>query len=134
MVERLFVYGTLKRESSIPLAQELNQTATFEGDARFNGKLYLVSRYPATVPSDKPDEWVHGELFVVRDPDFLVKLDRYEECSPEDVQPTEFRRVTQTVVNDRGESVEAWIYIYNWPVTDLRRIASGEFSSNNNFG
>lgn len=128
MLERLFVYGTLKRESSLPLAQELNRRATFEGEARFNGRLYLVSHFPAAIPSDRPDEWVHGELFLVRDPSFLVTLDRYEECGPEDAQPTEFRRLTQTVVNNRGESLKAWMYIYNRSVTDLRRIASGQFS------
>src|ERR1700754_3916806 len=99
MLERLFVYGTLKRESSLPLAQELNRCATFEGEARFNGRLYLVSLYPAAIPSDRPEEWVYGELYVVRDPGFLVTLDRYEECGPEDIQPTEFRRVAQTIVN-----------------------------------
>lgn len=134
MLERLFVYGTLKRDSSLPLAQDLNQSATFEGEARFNGRLYLVSRYPAAIPSKSPDEWVHGELFAVHDPAFLVMLDRYEECGPEDAPPTEYRREIQTVVNSRGESVEAWIYIYNWPVTDLRRIASGEFNSGDTFG
>jgi len=134
MLERLFVYGTLKRESSLPLAQELNRSATFEGEARFNGRLYLVSHYPAVVPSDRPEEWVHGELFVVRDPGFLVTLDRYEECAPEDVQPTEFRRLAQTVVNSRGESLKAWMYIYNRPVTDLRRIASGQFTSGTSAG
>jgi hypothetical protein len=26
-----------------------------------------------------------------------------------------------------GKTAEAWTYIYNWPVTDLPRIASGRF-------
>jgi gamma-glutamylcyclotransferase (GGCT)/AIG2-like uncharacterized protein YtfP len=134
MLERLFVYGTLMRASSHPLAQELMHRATFEGEARFNGRLYLVSHYPAVVPSDMPEEWVRGEVFVVSDPDFLVTLDRYEECGPEDREPTEYRRLQQTVVTSSGESVEAWMYIYNRPVADLQRIASGQFSPATHFG
>jgi gamma-glutamylcyclotransferase (GGCT)/AIG2-like uncharacterized protein YtfP len=26
-----------------------------------------------------------------------------------------------------GATIEAWTYIYNWPVTELKRIASGRF-------
>jgi gamma-glutamylcyclotransferase (GGCT)/AIG2-like uncharacterized protein YtfP len=134
MSERLFVYGTLMRASSHPLAQELMQRAAFEGEARFNGRLYLVSHYPAVVPSERSEEWVHGEVFVIRDPDFLVALDRYEECGPEDTQPTEYRRLQQTVELSSGESVEAWMYIYNRPVADLRRIASGQFVAMTDIG
>lgn len=134
MSERLFVYGTLTRASSHPLAQELAQRAVFEGEARFNGRLYLVSHYPAVVPSDLPEEWVHGEVFVIRDPGFLVALDRYEECGPEDPQPTEYRRLQQNVVMESGESVAAWMYVYNRPVADLRRIASGQFHPESDVG
>lgn len=134
MSERLFVYGTLLRASSHPLAQELVQRAAFEGEARFNGRLYLVSRYPAAVPSDSLDDWVHGEVYVIRDPDFLLTLDRYEECGPEDPQPSEYRRLQQSVVLGSGESVEAWMYVYNRPVADLQRIASGQFTAMTDIG
>jgi gamma-glutamylcyclotransferase (GGCT)/AIG2-like uncharacterized protein YtfP len=73
-------------------------------------------------------------VFVVSDPGFLVTLDRYEECGPEDREPTEYRRLRQTVVTSSGESVEAWMYIYNRPVADLQRIASGQFSPTTDFG
>ncbi len=83
---------------------------------------------PRLCHPEMPEEWVHGEVFVVRDPDFLVALDRYEECGPEDTQPTEFRRLAADSGElSSGESVEAWMYVYNRPVTDLRRIASGQF-------
>jgi gamma-glutamylcyclotransferase (GGCT)/AIG2-like uncharacterized protein YtfP len=131
MSERLFVYGTLMRASSHPLARELMQRAAFEGQARFNGRLYLVSHYPAVVPSEMPEEWVHGDVFVIRDPGFLVALDRYEECGPEDREPTEYRRLQQRVVMSSGESVVAWMYLYNRPVTGLQRIASGQFNPAN---
>jgi gamma-glutamylcyclotransferase (GGCT)/AIG2-like uncharacterized protein YtfP len=29
-----------------------------------------------------------------------------------------------------GSSSEAWTYVYNWPVTQLPRIASGRFLEN----
>jgi gamma-glutamylcyclotransferase (GGCT)/AIG2-like uncharacterized protein YtfP len=32
------------------------------------------------------------------------------------------------VTNADGAVTEAWTYVYNWPVTNLPRIASGRFS------
>ena len=52
---RLFVYGTLMRGSDHPMVQLLSRGADFIGEARCQGRLYLVKHYPGLVLSDDPD-------------------------------------------------------------------------------
>jgi gamma-glutamylcyclotransferase (GGCT)/AIG2-like uncharacterized protein YtfP len=129
LTERLFAYGTLMRSSSHPFADELSRRAVYEGDARYNGRLYSVSAYPGVVGSADPAELVFGEVYLLRDPAVLLILDDYEGCGPDADQPTEYRRLIQTVTLDSGVQVEAWVYVYNWPVEKLERIASGRFGA-----
>ncbi|MES2751103.1 MAG: gamma-glutamylcyclotransferase family protein [Pseudomonadota bacterium] len=128
MTERLFVYGTLMRSSSHPFADELSRRADLEGEARYNGRLYSVSTYPGAVGSADPGEYVFGEVYLLRDPAVLRLLDNYEGCGPDAEVPAEYRRLLQTVTMDSGPQVEAWVYVYNWPVDKLQRIASGRFA------
>ena len=128
MTDRLFVYGTLMRSSSHALARELKQRATYEGPARYNGRLYRVTHYPGVIASSAPDEWVFGDVYTVHDRALLTELDRYEGCGPEDPEPTQYLRLVQPVILTAGPQVEAWVYIYNRPVDQLKRIVSGRFS------
>lgn len=127
MTERLFVYGTLLRGSSHPMARQLEAHSSYAGEARCNGQLYLVESYPGVVASTDPDDMVFGEIFELRDPGFLAALDDYEGCGPDAEQPAEYRRLIQNVTLLDGSNVEAWVYVYNWPVAKLQRIASGRF-------
>ncbi len=127
MTERLFVYGTLRRGSRHPLAGQLAAKASFLGEARFNGRLYRITHYPGAVASSQPDDWVQGDVYVLQDPTFLTALDRYEGCGPNDAKPTQYLRLLQNVTLSDGTSVDAWAYIYNWPVETLERIMSGRF-------
>jgi gamma-glutamylcyclotransferase (GGCT)/AIG2-like uncharacterized protein YtfP len=80
------------------------------------------------VLSDAPDEMVSGELYRLRRPDELLReLDMYEACGEGFVAPTEYVRQMLPVTLDDSTAVEAWTYIYNWPVAHLPRIASGRF-------
>src|SRR3979411_3550385 len=63
MQDRLFVYGTLMRGFDHPRARLLSRSADFVGEARCQGRLYLVKHYPGLVLSDDPDEVVFGELY-----------------------------------------------------------------------
>ena len=128
MTERLFVYGTLMRSSHHALARDLKQRAIYEGPARFNGRLYRVTHYPGVIASSAPEDWVFGDLYTLRDPGLLQDLDRYEGCGPDDPPPTQYLRELRTVTLSSGPSVESWIYIYNRPVDQLKRIVSGRFS------
>ena len=66
--DRLFVYGTLMRGFDHPMAQLLSRSAEFIGEARCQGRLYLVKHYPGLVLSDDPADVVFGELYRLRQP------------------------------------------------------------------
>ncbi len=126
--DRLFVYGTLMRGFDHPMAKLLSRSAEFIGEARCQGRLYLVKHYPGLVLSDDPDEVVFGELYRLRVPhELLRELDMYEACGEGFAEPTEYVRQTLSVTSDGRTAEEAWTYVYNWPVTRLPRIASGRF-------
>src|SRR6201996_2821197 len=124
----LFVYGTLMRGFDHPMAQLLSRNADFVGEARCGGRLHLIKHYPGLVLSDAPDEVVFGELFRLSRPDELLReFDMYEACGEGFAAPTEYIRQLLPVMSGDGAAVEAWTYVYNWPVAHLPRIASGRF-------
>jgi gamma-glutamylcyclotransferase (GGCT)/AIG2-like uncharacterized protein YtfP len=125
--DHLFVYGTLMRGFDHPMAQLLSRSADFVGEARCRGRLYLIKHYPGLVLSDDPADIVFGEVFRLRHPaELLREFDMYEACGEGFKPPTEYVRQMLTVTRDNG-AAEAWTYVYNWPVTQLTRIASGRF-------
>ena len=126
--DRLFVYGTLMRGFDHPMAQLLSRSADYLGEARCQGRLYLIKHYPGLLLSDDPSEIVFGELYRLRDRDALLgEFDMYEACGEGFQEPTEYLRQMLAVTHDDGAVSEAWTYVYNWPVTGLPRIASGRF-------
>jgi gamma-glutamylcyclotransferase (GGCT)/AIG2-like uncharacterized protein YtfP len=129
--DRLFVYGTLMRGFDHPMARLLSANADFLGPATCRGRLYLVKHYPGLVLSDDPAALVFGELYRLRQRDAMLReFDMYEACGEGFAQPTEYLRQTLQVALEDGAASEAWTYVYNWPVTNLPRIASGRFLGN----
>ncbi len=125
---RLFVYGTLMRGFDHPMAQLLSRSADFIGEARCQGRLYLVKHYPGLVLSDHPADVVFGELYRLRAPDELLReFDMYEACGEGFAEPTEYVRQMLPVTSEGRSVDEAWTYLYNWPVARLSRIVSGRF-------
>jgi gamma-glutamylcyclotransferase (GGCT)/AIG2-like uncharacterized protein YtfP len=126
--DHLFVYGTLMRGFDHPMAQLLSRSADFVGEGRCRGRLYLVKHYPGLVLTDHADDVVFGELFRLRRPEELLReFDMYEACGEGFVEPTEYVRRILPVTLGEGAVMEAWTYVYNWPVAGLSRIASGRF-------
>ena len=126
--DRLFVYGTLMRGFDHPMARLLSANAAFLGEATCRGRLYLVKHYPGLVLSDDPADIVFGELYRLHEPDALLReFDMYEACGEGFAEPTEYVRQMLPVTRGDGSAGESWTYIYNWPVTNLPRIASGRF-------
>ena len=77
--------------------------------------------------SDDPNDVVFGELYRLRGPkELLREFDMYEACGEGFAEPTEYVRQMLPVRLDDAQA-EAWTYIYNWPVAQLSRIASGRF-------
>ena len=129
--DRLFVYGTLMRGFDHPMAQLLSRSADFVGEARCQGRLYLVKHYPGLVLSDDPTEVVFGELYRLHQPrELLREFDMYEACGEGFAPPTEYLRRMLSVTRSDGAASEAWTYVYNWPVAHLPRITSGRLLEN----
>jgi len=127
--EYLFVYGTLKKDIGNDMYHLLAKHAKFIGEATWNGKLYMVEDYPGAVISDDPSDIVHGELYLLNNPNnILPSLDDYEECSDKFPKPTLYKRIKDNVRLINGNIINSWIYIYNMPVDNLVRIKSGNFT------
>jgi gamma-glutamylcyclotransferase (GGCT)/AIG2-like uncharacterized protein YtfP len=124
----LFVYGTLMRGFDHPMARLLSANATFVGVASCRGRLYLVKHYPGLLLSDEAADVVHGELFVLREPEAMLReFDMYEACGEGFAEPTEYVRRQLAVRLGDGSARDAWTYVYNWPVNGLPQIAAGRF-------
>jgi gamma-glutamylcyclotransferase (GGCT)/AIG2-like uncharacterized protein YtfP len=128
VLDYLFVYGTLMRGFDHPMAKLLSRSADFAGEARCQGKLYLVRHYPGLVTADDPADIVFGELYRMhRAEELLRELDMYEACGEGFAEPTEYLRRVLCVTREDLTTSKAWTYIYNWPVAGLPHIASGRF-------
>lgn len=128
-VRHLFVYGTLMQGEDNPVRQELEAGTELVGRATMSGaRLYAVDWHPAAVPSPNAVDVVHGEVYLLRDSERVIEaLDRYEGCAPDDPEPRYFRRVARSVEVDGGETVQAWVYLWNRLVEELPRIPSGDW-------
>lgn len=121
----LFVYGSLRRGNSHPMARTLEAQAVWMGVSRVEGLLYRIDWYPGLVPPNAAGQWVEGDLYRMTAPDHLLPLlDEYEECSPGFALPQEYRRET-AMVAFAGAFHCAWTYYYNHPLTGRRRIEAG---------
>lgn len=96
MLNRLFVYGTLRGAFDNEYARMLRASADFEGEAAVRGRLEAVGAYKAFAPDG--EELVRGEIYRLREPErTLAALDDYE--------GEEYERVVIEV-----EGSPAWIY------------------------
>lgn len=124
----IFVYGTLMRGFDHPMSKLLSAGADFLGAATCPGRLYLVAHYPGLLRPSQSGDVVHGELYRMhRADELLATLDDYESCGPGYAIPTLYLRERVDVTLADGSVMEAWTYIYNRPVTEQSRIASGRF-------
>jgi gamma-glutamylcyclotransferase (GGCT)/AIG2-like uncharacterized protein YtfP len=123
----LFVYGTLRRQSAHPMREVLSRHARWIGAGRFAGLLFDLGEYPGAVPDPSGSRWVVGDLYRMEEPERLLPiLDAYERCAPAERAP-EYRREVRDVLGPGGETVRAWVYLYNRPVDGRARIASGDY-------
>ena len=122
--EYIFVYGTLRRDTNSEMHHLLAKHAEFVDTAAFRGKLYKIDDYPGAVPSDDPNDIVHGEVYLLHQPDVVLPhLDYYEEFGPEFPEPNEYSRRKQTVLLKDGHIVTGWVYVYNHPTEGLELIS-----------
>lgn len=127
--EYLFVYGTLRRHTGVAMAEHLARHATFQDTGFCQGRMYSLGRYPGFVPTSEPQEQVTGDVYRLDDPArILALMDEYEEYGAAFPDPNEYLRREQPVRLTDGRVINAWVYVYNWPVSEETRIRSGNFT------
>ena len=125
----LFVYGTLRRGSSVAMAERLRRESIFVGEAEVAGRLFDIGSYPGMVVTANGSR-VRGEIYRVeadRWPEFVKVLDDYENCGEDDPQPAEYHRQVVEAQLDGGEQMLVWAYLFNRPTAGFREISSGEW-------
>ena len=100
----LFVYGTLRRRSKIKIARLFHANSEFLGPGRMQGRLARSHPHRGVVQSNKPGEWISGEVFQLNDPLTLLPiLDEYE--------GENYKRTSVPVELDSGKRMRAWMYL-----------------------
>lgn len=123
----LFVYGTLRSGMSSPVSHLIAGDILWKGGAMINASLYDIGGYPGAIPSNEENSMVSGEVMELATPEKIWKiLDKYEGCDNNGVG-SEYSRRKELVQLASGEVLEAWIYWYNLPVKDNRRIGSNDY-------
>lgn len=124
----LFVYGTLRRGYNHPMARLLALHARYLGPGRLQGRLYRPGRYPGAIFSQRPGDWVQGDLYQMKAAArLLTRLDRYEGLDSGRKRLSEYHRVIASIHGDDGRTQSAWVYRYRLPVNRLKRLVSGDF-------
>jgi gamma-glutamylcyclotransferase (GGCT)/AIG2-like uncharacterized protein YtfP len=124
----LFVYGTLLDKQN-EFGAYLNAKCSFYAEGRFKGRLYDIGEYPGAVSDANGSYYVYGKVFLINDPDNVLKqLDHYEGFGADQAQPNLFIREFIVIETD-NEPVECWVYLYNLPIEGLRLIKSGKYLS-----
>ena len=124
--EYLFAYGTLRRNRNDQSPHPLLKGCLFVSYATMAGQMYEVDGYPAVISNQTGQ--VHGELYWLPNPhQTLLALDVYEECAAHFPLPHEYRRSQRAIMLDQQSTTDAWVYLYNWPVANLRIIPSGDY-------
>ncbi len=69
------------------------------------GRLIRSHPHRGIVRSDKPSDWISGEVFRLNDADKLLPiLDEYE--------GPEYKRTAVSVELDSGKRLRSWLYLY----------------------
>ena len=56
-------------------------------------------------------------------------LDAYEGCGEDDAEPHAYQRVITSVFLKCGQTIDAWIYYYRWPLGEARLLWDGRFAA-----
>ena len=122
----LFVYGTLRPFTGIPMARWLARVAVRVGAGRTRGRLYDLGAYPGLVAPRRQREWVSGELYRLRSHRILRVLDRYEAGAS---RTPRFVRVRRRVEVASGRIVSCWLYLYQQPTLRHARVVHGDYAA-----
>jgi gamma-glutamylcyclotransferase (GGCT)/AIG2-like uncharacterized protein YtfP len=119
----LFVYGTLRNEFSNPMAQFLQENATYLCDGNIKGQLYDVGTYPALIYNDNTDVFIKGQIFEMNDIEQIFDvLDPYEGIDDE----LYIRQIIPIKLENQS-FLPCWVYLFNRPVLFLKKIEETDY-------
>ena len=125
----LFTYGTLRMNAAHPMAEKIAKNAILVGLGYIKkAKLFQIDWYPALIESTDENDLVIGDVYRLNNHDFLAELDEYENIGI-GTPSFEYRREKKKVFfEEENETVDCWIYFYNWPIPERASlIESGDF-------
>ncbi len=119
MLDRLFVYGTLRLGSKNEYAELLARQAQYLGPAKIAGRLYRVAHYPGLAPPESNADVVNGDVFAGVSEQLFKQMDEYEGAEYS-------RRITEVKMED-GTTLTTYCYHYVLPTAQLQWIQSGDW-------
>lgn len=126
VAELIFFYGTLMAGFDRRRRAGIDDKLAYVGRAHIRGHLFDLGLYPAAVPS--PDGQVWGEVYRTEAPtEVLAALDDIEGYRVDDPDKSLYARQRARVILADGTADEAWVYFYNAPLGQARRIESGDY-------
>ncbi|ALJ04431.1 hypothetical protein APS56_04440 [Pseudalgibacter alginicilyticus] len=121
----LFVYGTLLQSLKNPISKFLNEHSEIIGQGYIQGKLYDVGEYPAAILSDFKTDKIYGTALKIINPENVFSvLDTYEGTN--ETPPLYIKKKIMVYLENKY-NIQAWVYIFNYPVQHLKRIHSGDY-------
>lgn len=125
----LFVYGTLRSDSySDSYRQYIAPHFSLVSRATMAGRLYSIVDYPGLLPAEEATDIVIGEVYAFSGgEERLAGIDEYEGCAGHSPQPHLYTRTREKAFLRDGTTVQAWVYLYNYPVSESMLISSGDF-------
>lgn len=131
---RLFVYGTLRPGHAPASVAAYVDRCRDLGSACTAGRLYDLRNYPGAIVESGSDGRIFGQLLELPSEAALKRLDAYEGYNPADPRGSLFVRTECDVTLDAGrgggETVRAFVYVYNRDVADARVIPDGRYHPN----
>lgn len=110
----LFVYGTLRRNETPPEVTGLMGSLELVGAGSVPGHIFDLGEYPGAIFDPTSTSRVRGEIYKLpKSPQFLRKLDSYEEFDPNSPRQSLFIRVNTAVETNNGERLNCWAYRIN---------------------
>jgi gamma-glutamylcyclotransferase (GGCT)/AIG2-like uncharacterized protein YtfP len=123
-IRHIVFYGTLRAGYAAHARLNLPTALTYVGKCRLDGKLYDLGRYPGFVPGA---DRVEGEVYRIRDPALLARLDAFEGYTARMPERSRFLRKVIRVPRARCSAVRvrAWIYVFNGATAGRLEVPGG---------
>ena len=126
MADLVFFYGTLMAGFDRRRRAGIERKLTYRGPATIRAALFDLGLYPAATPAR--EGCVQGELYELAEPERVLaaldEIEGYAAGKPE--QSLYVRAEAEVTLPDGGRST-AWVYFYNAPLGQARRIPSGDY-------